>query len=137
MSSMIEQIAAAALRQAATSGGSAVTNLAINMIANPAAGGLGGLVRQFTTAGLSEIIGSWVSTGANMTISPEHVRLALGQQQVQQMAQQSGLPIDQMLAGLARQLPLLVNGLTPQGRVPEPSALDQTIAQLRQHLGLS
>ncbi len=134
--SLIEQIAAAALRQVAGAGGSAVTNIAIGMLTNRSAGGLDGLVRQFTTAGLGEIIGSWVSTGPNMAIAPEHVRMALGQQQVQQLASQSGLPIEQLLAGLAQQLPGLVDGLTPQGRIPEQNTLDQTLAQLRQHLGL-
>ena len=134
--SLIEQIATAALRQAAGSGGSVVTNLAISMLTNRSAGGLDGLVRQFTTAGLGEIIGSWVSTGPNMAIAPEHVRMALGQQQVQQMATQTGLPVEQLLAGLAQQLPGLINGLTPQSQVPEQNSLDQTLAQLRQHLGL-
>jgi len=134
--SLIEQIASAALRQAAGSGRTAVTGLVLGMLTNRATGGLGGLVNQFTTAGLSQIIGSWISTGPNMTVSPEHVRMALGQQQVQQMAQQSGLPIDQLLAGLAQQLPGLINQVTPSGQVPQQSTLDQTLGELRQRLGL-
>jgi len=134
--SLIEQIASAALRQAVGSGGSAVTGLVLNMIANRGNGGLGGLVNQFTTAGLGEIIGSWISTGPNMTASPEHIRMALGQQQVQQMAQNSGLSVDSLLAGLAQQMPALINHITPQGQIPQQSSLEQTLGQLRQHLGL-
>ena len=134
--SLIEQIASAALRQAAGSGGSAVTSLVLNMLTNRGSGGLGGLVNQFTTAGLGEIIGSWISTGPNMAVSPEHMRMALGQQQVQQMAQTSGLSIDQLLAGLTQQMPALINNLTPQGQIPQQSALDQTLSQLRQQLGI-
>lgn len=134
--SLIEQIASAALRQAVGSGGSAVTGLVLNMLGNRSNGGLGGLVNQFTTAGLGEIIGSWISTGPNMAASPEHIRMALGQQQVQQMAQSSGLSVDSLLAGLAQQMPALINHVTPQGQIPQPSALDQTLGQLRQHLGL-
>jgi uncharacterized protein YidB (DUF937 family) len=133
---LIEQIASVALRQAVGSGGTAVTGLVLDMLGNRANGGLSGIVNQFTTAGLSEIIGSWISTGPNMAISSEHMRMAFGQQQVQQMAQQSGLPLDQLLAGLARQMPELINQLTPQGQVPQQSALDETLAQLRQRLGL-
>jgi uncharacterized protein YidB (DUF937 family) len=131
--SLIEEIAGAALRQA---GGSAVTGLVLNMLGNRSSGGLGGLVNQFTTAGLGQVIGSWISNGPNMAASPEHMRMAFGQQQVQQMAQTSGLSVDQLLSGLAQQMPALINHVTPQGQVPQQSALDQTIAQLRQHLGL-
>lgn len=134
--SIIEQIAAAAMRQAASQGGAAVTGVVLDMLGNRANGGLGGLVNQFTTAGLGEIIGSWISSGPNMAAAPEHLRLAFGQQQVQQMAQRTGLSVDQLLAGLATQLPELVNHLTPQGQVPPQSALDQTLGQLRQRLGL-
>jgi uncharacterized protein YidB (DUF937 family) len=134
--SLIEQIASAALRQAAGNGGSAVTGLVLNMLGNRSNGGLGGLVNQFTTAGLSELVSSWISTGPNMAVSPEHMRMALGQQQVQQMAQTSGLPIDQLLSGLAQQMPELINQLTPQGQIPQQSALEQTVGQLRQRLGL-
>jgi uncharacterized protein YidB (DUF937 family) len=134
--SLIETIAGAALRQAVGNSGSAVTGLVLNMLGNRSAGGLGGLVNQFTTAGLGEIIGSWVGTGPNMAVSPEHMRMALGQQQVQQMAQSTGLSVDQLLAGLAQQMPALINHVTPQGQIPQPSALDQTLAQLRQHFGL-
>jgi uncharacterized protein YidB (DUF937 family) len=134
--SVIEAIASAALQQAAGSSGSAVTSLVLNMLGNRSNGGMGGLVRQFTTAGLGEIIGSWVSTGPNMTPSPEHIRMALGQGQVQSMAQQTGLPVDQLLAGLAQQMPALINHLTPQGQIPQQGALDDTLAQLRQRLGL-
>ncbi len=134
--SLIEQIASAALRQAVGGGGTAVTGLVLEMLGNRSSGGLSGIVNQFTTAGLSEIIGSWISTGPNMAVSPEHVRMALGQQQVQQMAQRSGLSLDQLLAGLSQQMPELINQLTPQGQIPQQTALDQTLGQLRQRLGI-
>jgi uncharacterized protein YidB (DUF937 family) len=81
------------------------------LLAGGAAGGLGGLLSKFKSAGLGSKADSWVSTGAN-------VHQALGDETVGQLAQKSGMSKDQVKGGLASMLPNLVDQLTPGGSVP-------------------
>ena len=51
---------------------------ALNLINNPAIGGLPGLINKFQNGGLGDIISSWVGTGANQPISADQIINALG-----------------------------------------------------------
>src|SRR3954451_8544341 len=81
-------------------------------------GGLGDLVKQFQQNGQGEAANSWVSNGPNKQISPDDLGRALGSDQINALAAQSGLSREELLAGLSRHLPDVVNHLTPEGRVP-------------------
>jgi uncharacterized protein YidB (DUF937 family) len=59
-----------------------------------------------------------VGTGPNKQISAQDLEKALGTEQVNTLAQQSGLSKVALLDGLSDQLPDLVDQLTPEGRVP-------------------
>ncbi|MGR4868553.1 YidB family protein [Variovorax sp. LARHSF232] len=82
-------------------------------------GGLGGLVSKFEQAGMGDVIGSWVGNGANQQISPDQVQGALGNDAISGMASKLGINAQTLLPLLASVLPLLINQLTPQGKVPE------------------
>ena len=82
-------------------------------------GGLGGLVSKFEQAGMGDVIGSWVGNGANQQISPDQVQGALGNDAIAGMASKLGINAQTLLPLLASVLPLLINQLTPQGKVPE------------------
>lgn len=88
-------------------------------------GGLGGLVSKFEQAGLGDVVGSWVGTGANQQISPAQVQGALGSDAISGMASKLGINAQTLLPLLATVLPLLINHLTPQGKVPEQGAGNQ------------
>jgi uncharacterized protein YidB (DUF937 family) len=81
-------------------------------------GGLNDLVKQLQQSGLHEEANSWVGTGPNKTIAPTDLAKALGDDQINAMMQHSGLSRDELLEGLSRHLPQLVDQLTPQGKVP-------------------
>ncbi len=87
--------------------------------------GLQGLLGQFHNAGLGSIAQSWVGNGANQSISPDQVRSVFGDQQIQQMSQQSGMPQQDLLSQLAQHLPSVVDRMTPNGQMPgnEPSSV--------------
>ena len=80
--------------------------------------GLGGLIEEFQKKGFGETIDSWVKTGPNKTVAPPEVSDALGGDVVDELARRTGLSRDQILDGLARTLPNVVDRLTPQGRLP-------------------
>jgi uncharacterized protein YidB (DUF937 family) len=81
-------------------------------------GGLAGLVQQFQQAGLGQQVGSWISTGANLPISPEQLAKVLGGAQLQQMAATAGMDTAQFGDQLSTLLPQMIDQLTPNGRMP-------------------
>jgi uncharacterized protein YidB (DUF937 family) len=68
-------------------------------------GGIANVLETMAANGLSEHIASWTGNGANLPISPEQITAALGSEQVQQLAQASGLPIGDFLQHLSDHLP--------------------------------
>ena len=81
-------------------------------------GGLNDLLMQFQEKGQTEAANSWVGPGPNKQISPTDLGSALGADQISTLTSQTGLSRDELLAGLARQLPDVINQLTPDGRLP-------------------
>jgi uncharacterized protein YidB (DUF937 family) len=55
-------------------------------------GGLNGLVQQFASKGLGDIVNSWVGTGPNKAITPEQIQHGLGSDTVKQLASKVGVP---------------------------------------------
>ena len=82
-------------------------------------GGIGGLLSQLQQGGLGGEVASWLGNGANRAVSPDQLRSALGDGQLQQMAQSAGLPIDQLLSMLAQHLPQTVDRASPNGALDE------------------
>jgi uncharacterized protein YidB (DUF937 family) len=81
-------------------------------------GGLGDLLKQLQQGGQGETANSWVSNGPNKRIAPGDLANALGADQIQSLAAQSGLSRDELLSGLSQYLPQVVDHLTPDGRLP-------------------
>jgi uncharacterized protein YidB (DUF937 family) len=81
-------------------------------------GGLGDLLKQFQDSGHGDAANSWVSPGPNKQISPNDLASALGVDQINTLASQTGMSRDDLLAGLSQHLPDVINQLTPHGRLP-------------------
>lgn len=99
----------------------------VGLLTSQQVGGLGGLVEQFKSKGLGDIVNSWVGTGQNMPISPGQVQQGLGADVVNQLATKAGIPADQASALLARFLPQAIDRLTPGGQVPQGNLAQQAI----------
>ncbi len=80
-------------------------------------GNLQGVVDQLQQAGLGDQVKSWLGNGANMKITPDQIRAALGSEQVRQIAQQYGVPVDDVLKLLADHLPAAVDQASPNGQI--------------------
>jgi uncharacterized protein YidB (DUF937 family) len=98
-------------------------------------GGLSGLIQTLQKSGLSEIVNSWVSTGANLPISSEQIKQGLGSPLLQQLSAGTGLSQEACSNQLSSLLPSLVDKLTPEGNVPESNLLEQGLSLLRGKLG--
>lgn len=98
-------------------------NMVVGMLSGGAqgagsGGGLGGLIEQFRRSGLGDVVGSWVSTGQNLPISPDQLGQVLGGEQIAGMASQLGMNPGDLLGQLSQMLPQVVDKLTPNGQVP-------------------
>ena len=107
--------------------GGVVGKLAPALVGMLAGGGLAKLVSQFSAAGLGNEADSWVGTGENKPITADHVKQALSEEQIAQVAQQLGVSNDEAAAALARVLPEAVNELTPAGQVPDQAQVDKAL----------
>lgn len=90
-------------------------------------GGLGSLLNQLQQGGQAETAASWVGTGPNMEIAPNDLAGALGADRIDALAVQSGMKRDELLQGLSRYLPQVVDRLTPNGRVPTEQEVSRLI----------
>jgi len=99
----------------------------MKMLNDQQTGGLSGLVKQFEEKGLNDIISSWVGTGENKAITPDQLQHGFGLERLRQLAEGSGLSVDDMKAKLVEVLPGLIDKLTPEGKLPEGSLLAEVM----------
>jgi uncharacterized protein YidB (DUF937 family) len=106
----------------------------LGLINNPGTGGLGGLIDQFKSKGLSDAVSSWISTGENKPVSGEQIQYALGADTIQKIAQKLGITDSEAAKSLATLLPQVIDKLTPNGSVPEGSLLEKGLSMLKQKI---
>lgn len=98
----------------------------------PAAGGVLGnglrnLVQDMQANGHAREAQSWVGTGPNEDISETDLANAIGVDDIDRVAQQTGMPRDQLLSELRRYLPGAVDELTPRGQLPSEEETSQWV----------
>jgi uncharacterized protein YidB (DUF937 family) len=98
-------------------------------------GGLGGLLRQFESAGLGEQARSWVSPGQNQPLPTDALGRVFGQDGLANIARMAGLSESETSAGLAQLLPEVIDRATPQGRIPDDDQLAGSLQDLLRRLG--
>ncbi len=111
-----------------------ILDLVLNLVNSSNVGGLAGLVQMFKDKGLAELVNSWVSTGQNLPISGDQIQQVLGGDQVGNLASGLGLSSENLSGVLADLLPKVVDGLTPEGRLPDSGGLEDGIALLKKSL---
>lgn len=98
----------------------------LELINSPAMGGVPGLVKRFQDRGLGNVVAGWVGTGPNPPIAPAQVETVLGSQQLGLLAGKTGLSLPELTGKLATMLPLIIDHLTPDGKVPSVAGLFTT-----------
>lgn len=98
-------------------------------------GGLSGLMGMLEKAGAGDIGKSWVSNGQNREISPEALKQALGQEQLDRIAAEAGTSPDKAASGLSKLLPGVVDRLTPTGELPSDREVDGQLRNIPRLLG--
>src|SRR5262249_36699969 len=90
-------------------------SLISSVLAKTNLGSLSGIVAQLQQGGLGSQVQTWLGHGANAQISIDQIRSALGDQHIQQIANQLGVPVDQALKFLTEHLPNAVDQASPNG----------------------
>ena len=99
----------------------------MGMVTNKESGGLEGLLNNFKENGLGDIISSWISTGKNQPISADQIQDGVGKEQIQQLADKIGMSPEAAKSKLAELLPVIIDKLTPEGKIPETGFLGKTL----------
>jgi uncharacterized protein YidB (DUF937 family) len=95
-----------------------------------ASGGLSKIMGGLRANGLSAQADSWVGTGSNQPVSGRDVEQAMGQEQIQQIAQQLGVSESTAADAVAQALPEVVDKVSPEGKLPPDQDLDAAFDKL-------
>ena len=98
-----------------------VPALISGLLAKTDLGSLQGVVAKLEESGYGTQVNSWLGAGANLPISVDQLRSALGNEHVQKIARHFGLPVDDALKLLAEHLPTAVDQASPNGTLPAAS----------------
>ena len=90
---------------------------------------MGGLLNKLEQGGLGDQTKSWVGSGQNQPVSPSQLGSALGPSVIKTMSQLTGLSEEDLTKQLSQVLPGVVNGLTPNGRLPTAAELSKMMGQ--------
>jgi len=92
-------------------------------------GGLSKVLSGAQASGLSDQASSWVGTGDNIPVSGQEIKNVVGDDAVKQVAQDAGISEDEAADVLAKVVPQVVSGLTPNGQVPSEDELGKLAQQ--------
>lgn len=81
-------------------------------------GGLSAIVAKLEQGGLGAQVKSWIGNGQNLPITAQQLQQVLGSDTVKRLAARFNIPIDQLAAVLAQQLPPAVDRASPNGALP-------------------
>ena len=102
----------------------------LSIINSPQVGGLAGLQSMFQQGGLGHIMSSWIGSGPNLPVSANQLQNVLPGGALQQAAQQAGMDSSQFSNIMSTLLPHLVDKVSPNGQLPDASALQQMLKGL-------
>ena len=81
---------------------------------------LNGLVAALIKGGLGPQVQSWLGDGKNIPITEDQLKAVIGNKQLQDLARQLGLPVDEALTMLAKYLPELIDKASTSGALQMP-----------------
>ncbi|MFD6494347.1 YidB family protein [Streptomyces sp. NPDC060188] len=90
---------------------------------------LGGLMDMLTKSGLVDQAQSWVGDGENKAVSGRQIAEALPDETLRKVAEQNGVSPQEAADQIARSLPQAVDKLTPSGRMPSGTSIEDLIKQ--------
>lgn len=80
-------------------------------------GGVEVLLQKFQQGGLGQVLNTWIGSGDNQSIGGGDIQNALGQDQLQSLADKLGTDVQGASGTLATLLPQVIDKLSPQGHI--------------------
>lgn len=105
----------------------------VAMLSKP--GALANITSAFQSAGLGNILQSWIGTGQNLPISADQVTKVLGAGTIGDLAKKAGIGEAETSSALAGLLPQVIDKISPSGKVPAQNDLGGALASLGKLLG--
>src|SRR5581483_10705949 len=102
--SLLNQLGSALESAAGQAAAQALPGMLSAVLTQTKLGSLQGLIAQLQAGGLQQQVQSWLGNGSNLPVTAE-----------QQRAQQFGVPVNQVLDLLAKELPGTVDAASPNG----------------------
>jgi len=102
----------------------------MNYVNSPQVGGIAGLQKMFQQGGLGSVMSSWTGSGQNQPVSADQLQNVLHSGALQAAAQKCGIDPTQLTGMMATLLPHLVDKLTPNGQIPDASAMENHLKSL-------
>ncbi len=126
---LLDQLAGSVLGQSGDTGSPSQAGIfaAIMSLISQQEGGLGGLVSQFQSSGLTDIVNSWVGRGDNIPVSAEQIQSVLGNEQIAGIASKLGIDSNLAASELAQLLPQVIDKLTPDGSLENSGPLNSAV----------
>jgi len=101
--------------------GKAATTPASSSASLASSGSLATLLNQFRRIGAGESVGSWIGQGPNKPLQQHQIREVIDTETLHELSQHTGLDKEELVERIARELPEVVDRLTPDGRLPQAS----------------
>jgi uncharacterized protein YidB (DUF937 family) len=102
----------------------------MSLINSPQVGGPAGLQNMFQQGGLGNIISSSIGAGQNLPVSASQLQSVPHGGALERAAQQVGMDPSQLTGIMSSLLPHLGDKLTPNGQMPDASALQKMMQGL-------
>jgi len=102
----------------------------MNYVNSPQVGGIAGLQKMFQQGGLGSVMSSWIGSGQNSPVSADQLQNVLHSGALQEAAQKCGIDPTQLTGMMSTLLPHLVDKLTPNGQIPDASAMENHLKSL-------
>lgn len=94
-------------------------------------GGINGLLEKLKGMGLGDAVSSWVGTGENQAVPGDQLEKAVGTDTITQIAEKLGVSKEHATSLLSQYLPVVIDRLTPSGKVEEGGWLEKGLDFLR------
>lgn len=105
----------------------------VAMLSRP--GAMDKLMGAFQSAGLGNIVQSWIGTGQNLPISADQVKQVLGAGTLSDLATHAGVGESEAASTLSSLLPDIIDKVTPGGKVPAANELGGLVSSLGKMFG--
>ncbi|WP_312181916.1 YidB family protein [Pantoea sp. CTOTU46764] len=87
-------------------------------------GGVEVLLQKFQQGGLGQVLNSWLGSGSNQSVDGGEIQNALGQDQLQSLADKLGTDVNGASGTLAALLPQVIDKLSPHGHIDTSNTQD-------------